>query len=219
MNERAPLVSDDPEGDRITVVAIDDHPTYVHGLATLLEDAAPDIEVVAVASVAPVGIDLVVERRPHVVLVDLHMPLLDGVEVTRRVVSLAPESKVLILTVSDDPSDVAEALRAGARGYLSKQVEPGELISAVRAVAAGEVVLASFAADALFTSPRQTARLTDEEICLLRAISNGTSYSEVAAELAISESTLKRQLAEIQRKLNVQNKLQAVAYVARRGLL
>ena len=219
MNERAPLVGDDPEGDRIKVVAIDDHPTYVHGLATLLEDAAADIEVVAVASVAPAGVDLVVERRPHVVLVDLHMPVLDGVEVTRRLVELAPESKVLILTVSDDPSDVAEALRVGARGYLSKHVEPGELISAVRAVAAGEVVLASFAADALFSSPRPAARLTDEEVCLLRAISDGKNYAEVAMDLAVSESTLKRQLADIQRKLNVENKLQAVAYVARRGLL
>ena len=219
MNERAPLTSDDPEGDRITVVAIDDHPTYVHGLATLLEDAAADIEVVAVASVAPSGVDLVIERRPHVVLVDLHMPLMDGVEVTRQVVDRAPESKVLILTVSDDPADVAEALRVGARGYLSKQVEPNELISAVRAVAAGEVVLAPFAADALFSSSPQTARLADEEICILRAISNGASYATVAAELAVSESTLKRQLGEIQRKLNVQNKLQAVAYVARRGLL
>ena len=219
MDERAPLVSDDPEGDRITVVAIDDHPTYVHGLATLLEDAAPDIEVVAVASVAMSGVELVVQRRPHVVLVDLHMPLLDGVEVTRRVVAQAPDSKVLILTVSDDPADVAEALRVGARGYLSKQVEPGELVSAVRAVAAGEVVLAPFAADALFSSPPETARLTEDDVRLLRAISNGAGYADVAAELAISESTLKRQLAEIQRKLNVENKLQAVAYVARRGLL
>lgn len=219
MNERAPLISDDPERDRITVVAIDDHPTYVHGLATLLEDAAPDIEVVAVASVASSGIDLVVERRPRVVLVDLHMPHLDGVEVTRRLADLAPSSRVLILTVSDDPADVAEALRVGARGYLSKQVQPGELVCAIRAVAAGEVVLAPFAADALFTSPQEPPRLTNEDICLLREISAGASYADLAAELAISESTLKRQLAEIQRKLNVENKLQAVAYVARRGLL
>ena len=219
MNERAPLVTDDPEGDRITVVAIDDHPTYVHGLATLLEDAAPDIEVVAVASIPATGIELVVERQPCVVLVDLHMPLMDGVEVTRRLGATAPASKVLILTVSDDPADVAEALRVGARGYLSKHVEPRELISAVRAVAAGEVVLAPFAADALFSSSESVPRLTDEEIGLLRAISNGASYAEVAADLSISESTLKRQLIEIQRKLKVDNKLQAVAYLARRGLL
>ena len=219
MNERAPLVTDDPDGDRITVVAIDDHPTYVHGLATLLEDAAADIEVVAVASVPATGIELVVERQPCVVLVDLHMPEMDGVEVTRCLAARVPASKVLILTVSDDPADVAEALRAGARGYLSKEVEPRELISAVRAVAAGEVVLAPFAADALFSSQQAAPRLTDEDIRLLRSISNGASYADVASDLAISESTLKRQLADIQRKLNVDNKLQAVAYLARRGLL
>jgi DNA-binding NarL/FixJ family response regulator len=131
---------------------------------------------------------------------------------------LAPGSKVLILTVSDDPTDVAQAMRVGARGYLSKQVEPRELISAVRAVAAGEVVLAPFAVNALFTSDA-SARLTDEDIRLLRAISDGASNPEAAAALAISESTLKRQLAGIQRKLKVDNKLQAVAYLARRGLL
>lgn len=124
-----------------------------------------------------------------------------------------------MLTVSDDPAHVAAAVRAGARGYLSKQAEPQQLIAAIRSVAAGDVVLASFATEALLSSAGEPPKLTDHDIRLLRAISDGTGYAEVAAELAISESTLKRQLADVQRRLNVANKLQAVAYLARRGLL
>lgn len=219
MNEGVPPTSEEVELRRISLVAIDDHPTYVHGLATLLEDAAGDIEVVGVASVPAAGVDLVVERQPDVVLVDLHMPLMDGVEVTRRLTKLAPRCRVLVLTVSDDPGHVAAAVRAGARGYLSKQAEPQQVIAAIRSVAAGDVVLASFAADVLFAAAGGPPALTDQDIRLLRAISDGTAYAEVAAELAISESTLKRQLADVQRRLKVDNKLQAVAYLARRGLL
>lgn len=208
-----------PEPVRITLVAIDDHPTYVQGLASLLEAVAEDIEVVGVATCPKAGVDLVIEHSPEVVLVDLHMPSMDGVEATNRIVTQAPDTKVLILTGSDDPSHVADVMRAGARGYLSKMVKPEQLTSAVRAVAAGEVVLAPFAADALFSAPPATPELTEQEIRLLRSISTGASYQEVASEMAISESTLKRQLTEIQRKLNVDNKLQAVAHLARRGLL
>lgn len=208
-----------PEAGRITVVAIDDHPTYVHGLATLLEEAAEDIEVVAVASCPKAGIELVIERSPQVVLVDLYMPSMDGIEVTERIVTEAPGSKVLVLTASDEPAHVAEVMRVGARGYLSKMAEPQQLISAVRAVAAGEIVLAPFAAHALFSAPPELPQLTEQEMALLRSISTGATYMEVASEMAVSESTLKRQLADIQRKLNVDNKLQAVAHLARRGLL
>ena len=219
MSERVPRSTDEPEANRITVVAIDDHPTYVHGLATLLEDAAPEIEVVAVATAPEDGLDLVSAHDPDVVLLDLQMPRMDGVEVTKRIVDQGLNASVLMLTVSDEPAHVAAAMRAGARGYLSKDVQPEQLISAIRAVVFGEVVLAPFAAEALVSAPDELPRLSDQEICLLRAISDGAGYGEVASQLAISESTLKRQLQEILKKLRVQNKLQAVAYVARRGLL
>ncbi len=205
---------------RIRVAMIDDHPTYVHGLKTLLESIAPDVEVVAVATAAEAGIEAVVASQPDVVLLDLRMPDLDGVEVAKKICALCPASHVVALTGSDDSDDVVGMMRAGARGYIRKDIDPDKLVSAVRAVAAGEVVLATFASKVIFEDGMRSApRLSDYDIELLRLIGSGKSYAEVAATLAVSESTLKRQLADIQKALGVDNKIQAVAYLARKGLL
>ena len=213
------FVGDEPEADRITVVAVDDHPTYVHGLATLLEDVAPDIEVVAIATGAAQGIELVAKHRPRVVLLDVHMPEMKGTVAAARLREAAPESAVLFLTVSDEPGDVSEAMRAGGRGYLFKDVEPEELVSAIRAVARGKVVLAPWAAAGLMGSNGSTAALDPEELRMFKLLAAGESYADIARELCISESTLKRQLAHAQKKLNMDNRMQVIAYLARRGLL
>lgn len=213
------VVNDEPDAGRITVVAVDDQPTYVHGLATLLEDVAPDIEVVAVATDPYQGIDLAAVHHPHVVLLDIHMPGLKGTEVAVRLREVAPGSAVLFLTVSDELSDVAEAMRAGGRGYLFKDVQPEELVSAIRAVARGKVVLAPWAAASLMGGNGSSAELDAVELQMFKLLSAGESYADIAAELCVSESTLKRQLANAQKKLNLGNRMQVIAYLARRGLL
>lgn len=210
---------DEGGSPRITVVAIDDHPTYVRGLATLLASLAAELQVVAISD--PIeGLRHVVDDPPQVLLLDLHMPNMSGLDVLKKVRAVAPTTNVLLLTVSEDPEDVTEALRAGARGYLAKDVEPEELVAAVRAVAAGKVVLAPFAADALIENEGgPLPRLGDAEVHLVRLISQGRPYADVARELCVSESTLKRQLLDIQKKLGLESKLQVIAHLARRGLL
>lgn len=214
-----PEATPDRRPPRIEVVAIDDHPTFVRGLATLVSSLAPEIDIVAFSDPLE-GLQHVVDHPPQVLLLDLHMPNMSGMEVLKKVRAVAPATNVLLLTVSEDPEHVAEAMRAGARGYLAKDVEAEDLVAAVRAVASGKVVLAGFAADALVDNEGRTMpRLSDAEIHLMRLVSSGRHYGEVARDLAISESTLKRQLLEIQKKLGLNSKLEVIAHLARRGLL
>lgn len=215
-----PYVDDEPEVARITVVAIDDQPTYVHGLATLLEDVAADVEVVGVASDPAQGVELAGTHQPDVVLLDIHMPGMKGTDAARAIRQSAPRSAVLFLTVSVELGDIRDAMRAGGRGYLSKDVEPEELVTAIRAVARGKVVLAPWAAEGLMeANGSAAAQLDPNEVEIFRSLASGASYPEIASRLAVSESTLKRQIAHAQRKLNVDNKMQAIAYLARQGLL
>ncbi len=216
--ERRSVAADSSE--RIVVAMIDDHPTYVHGLKTLLEAIASDIQVAAVATSAEDGIQAVVATEPDVVLLDLRMPGADGLEVARKICALCPETRVVALTASEDPGDVVDVMRSGASGYICKDIGPAKLVSAIRAVAAGEVVLAPFASKVIFEAGASSVpRLSEYQIQVLRLIASGNSYADVAAELAVSESTLKRQLGEIQKALGVDTKIQAVAYLARKGLL
>lgn len=217
--ESATYIDEEPEAGRITVVAIDDQPTYVHGLATLLEDVAPDIEVLGVASDPIAGVDLVARHAPDVVLLDIHMPGLKGTDAATQIRSRAPDSAILFLTVSDELSDISEAMRTGARGYLFKDVQPEELVSAIRAVARGKVVLAPWAAAGLIGTNGSSASLDVGELQMFRLLAAGAGYADIAGRLSVSESTLKRQLAHALKKLNVDNKMQAIAYLARRGLL
>ena len=202
----------------ITVVVVDDHPSYGHGLKALLETLSTDIRVLAVATDAEEGLRVVEREQPDVVLHDIQMPNREGVEVAKKICALYPSIKVVMLTVSEDPSDIAETVRAGARGYLSKQVQPEELISAVKAIAAGEVVLGTEALSVLMDERTQSP-LGDSDIAILRFLSEGLEHARIANEMAMSESSLKRRIREIERKLGVNNRIQAVAMAAKRGLI
>ncbi len=203
----------------IRIVTVDDQSTYAHGLATLLPTLADDIEVVGVATDGASAIDLVGETAPDVVLLDIRMPGIDGIEAARKMNDLFPDVKVIMLSVSDDPRDVHATITAGANGYLSKEMDPEQLIAAIRAVHAGEVVLAPFAALVSFTNGDQVEPLSDAEVHILRLIGRGCDHGEIARELAVSDSTLKRMIHEIQRKLGVENRMQAVVLAAKRGLI
>jgi DNA-binding NarL/FixJ family response regulator len=202
----------------ITVVVVDDHPSYGHGLKALLETLSTDIRVLAVATDAEEGLRVVEREQPDVVLHDIQMPNREGVEAAKKICALYPSIKVVMLTVSEDPSDIAETVRAGARGYLSKQVQPEELISAVKAIAAGEVVLGTEALSVLMDERTQSP-LGDSDIAILRFLSEGLEHARIANEMAMSESSLKRRIREIERKLGVNNRIQAVAMAAKRGLI
>jgi DNA-binding NarL/FixJ family response regulator len=205
---------------RVRIVAVDDHPTYVRGLKVLLETLAEDIEVAGIATSPQEGLDQVAEHRPDIVLMDVRMPGSEGCETARKIRQLFPEVKVVMLTVSDDPRDVYDTMEAGVRGYLSKLAEPEELIAALRSVHAGEVVLAPFAARLSFEdASRRLIPLTDAELHTLKLSARGLENAQIAKELAVSESTLKRMFREIQRKLGVDNRIQAVVVAAKKGLV
>lgn len=210
---------DTARADRIRVVAVDDQPTYAFGLKTLLSALADDIDVVGIASNGSEAIDVVGDRLPDVVLMDIRMPTLEGVEAARKIHELFPSVKIIMLTVSEDPRDVHASLMAGVMGYLSKDVEPEQLIAAIRAVQAGEVVLSPFAASVSFVDAAEVAPLTDAEIHILKLMARGCEHAAIAGDLAVSESTLKRMMHDIHRKLGVSNRLEAVFVAAKRGLI
>jgi len=211
-------MSGEKAAEIITVVVVDDHPSYGHGLKALLETLSTDIRVLAVATDAEEGLRVVEREQPDVVLHDIQMPNREGVEAAKKICALYPSIKVVMLTVSEDPSDIAETVRAGARGYLSKQVQPEELISAVKAIAAGEVVLGTEALSVLMDERTQSP-LGDSDIAILRFLSEGLEHARIANEMAMSESSLKRRIRDIERKLGVNNRIQAVAMAAKRGLI
>ncbi len=204
----------------IRIVAVDDHPTYVEGLKILLESLAEDIKVVGIATRPDDAIDLVSEHLPDLVLLDVRMPRTEGCDVARKLRQLFPDIKIAMLTASDDPRDVQETLGAGVRGYLSKMAEPEELIAALRAIHAGEVVLAPFAATLSFAGAHQSLLpLSDAELHMLKRAAQGLDNAQLAREFAVSESTLKRMFNQVQGKLNVENRIQAIVVAAKRGLI
>lgn len=209
------------EGDvTINVVVVDDHPSYAYGLATLLETLTDDIRVVAVASAVDAAVSLVEENRPDIALLDVRMPHQEGLELAAKLCSTFTETKVAMLSGFQDEQDVRKALAAGARGYLSKQADPHQLIAAIRALDAGFLVVSGFAAPHFSTlMPPKAAELTDPELNVLRLLARGEDIATVARELLVSESTLKRVLRQVQHKLGVESRIEAVVEAVRKGLL
>jgi DNA-binding NarL/FixJ family response regulator len=204
----------------IRVVAVDDHPTYAHGLRTLLPAFGGDIEVVAVAVDVDEAIDAVENTLPDVVLMDVRIPGGGGVEALRRIRRASTNVYVIMLTVSSEPRDVHEAMKAGASGYLTKDVAADELTAAIRTVKTGEVVLSPSVVGQLMDDPStHLGPLTEIEVELLRLLATGLEQAEIAKKLAVSPSTLKRQLHDIQAKLAVDNRMQAVVAAAKKGLV
>ena len=211
----------DHRGDApIRILIVDDHPVVRDGLRGLFA-GDPDFEVVAEASDGADAIARTEAFRPDVVLMDLHMPTLDGVAATREIVERDLGSRVLVVTTYDTESDVLPAIEAGATGYVLKDTPRDDLRDAVRAAAAGETVLSPPVARQLVGQVRQPARgtLSERELEILKLVAGGATNKAVAGELFISEATVKTHLLHAFDKLGVHHRAAAVAAAYERGLL
>ena len=210
---------DDPRPPETTrVIVVDDHPSYAHGLASLLR-VLGGIDVVAITHDAEMGVEYAAEHRPDVVLMDIRLPERSGIEATRQIRAKCPEVKVAILTASNEPSDITDAISAGAAGYLLKQSDAGQLVAGIKAVAAGQTVMEPSLLSAFPDARRDENLLTEMDVRLLKLLSAGLELSAVARQLDVSLSTVKRQIVQVQRKLGASNRIQAVVAAARKGLL
>jgi len=212
--------------ERIRVMVVDDHPVVRQGLRSLLSNY-PDLILVGEAEGSPGALDLAERVAPDVILLDIRMPGTSGVETARLLCRQCPAAKILMLTSFDDQEYVAGALQAGAHGYILKSASDERLVSAVRAVYRGERVLSPTVMDRVvheFTeysrerAQRQTG-LSDDERRILHMLAAGASNPKIAAEMYLSETTVKRKLQDIFEKLGVTTRAQAAAEAVRRGLV
>jgi DNA-binding NarL/FixJ family response regulator len=205
----------------IRVVIADDHGVVRAGLGQLLAGSG-DIEVVGKASDGRAAVALCLESRPHVVLMDLRMPELDGIEATRLIMEKLPETRIVILTSFSDQRRILAALDAGAVGYLLKDSEPEDIFRGVRAAARGESPLAPKAASAVLearSSARPTENLTPREREVLALVASGLSNKQIARRLEISEKTVKSHLTSVFESIGVADRTQAALWAERNGPL
>jgi DNA-binding NarL/FixJ family response regulator len=204
----------------IRVVLADDQ-TLVRGGFRMILDSEDDIEVVGEASNGAEAARVVQELDPDVVLMDIRMPEVDGIEATRRIVAAQSNARVVVLTTYDVDDYVFAALRAGASGFLLKDVRPVELIDAVRVVAGGDALLAPTVTRRLLDRLTETlpetepppidlGELTDRELEVFRLVALGLSNAEIAARLAVTEATVKTHVSSVLRKLRLRDRVQAV---------
>jgi DNA-binding NarL/FixJ family response regulator len=204
----------------IRVVVVDDHTLVRDGLVQLL-GADCGLEVVGSASDGVSAIAVCMNTRPHIVLMDLSMPGMDGVEVTRRLVDQAPGVQVVVLTSFLERDRVVDALAAGAVGYILKDAEPAELVSAVHAAARGESPLDPRAARMMLSAQRATGpleSLTEREREVLSLVAEGLPNKQIARRLEISEKTVKAHLTSAFRTIGVDDRMQAGLWARRNGL-
>ncbi|MFH8577832.1 response regulator transcription factor [Streptomyces zaomyceticus] len=208
---------------RIRVLLVDDHQVVRRGLRTFLE-VQDDIEVVGEASDGAEGVARAEELRPDVVLMDVKMPGTDGIEALKRLRGLDNPARVLVVTSFTEQRTVIPALRAGASGYVYKDIDPDALAGAIRSVHAGHVLLQPEAAGALLAqddSPVGTGRgpaLTEREREVLGLIADGRSNREIARALVLSEKTVKTHVSNILMKLDLADRTQAALWAVRHGL-
>ncbi len=213
----------------IRVLLVDDQALFREALHTLLS-VQPGIEVIGEAGNGEEALRLVTRHHPDVVLMDLQMPVMDGVAATRRLQSEHPDSRVIVLTTFDDDEYVFEGLRAGASGYLLKDATAQKLVEAIQTAARGESFLqpsiaAKVVAEFARQSPRPSANqsliepLTSREIDILRLLSTGLNNHEIAAQLVIAEGTVKNHVTNILGKLNVRDRTQAALKARELNLL
>ena len=204
----------------IRLLLVDDHPVFRDGLRGVFADD-PDFEVVGEAANGAEAVARVGRGGADVVLMDLRMPGMGGVEAIRRLRETAPTVRVLVLTTYDTDSDVLPAIEAGATGYLLKDAPVEDLLRAVRAAAKGEAVLAPTVAGRLMGKVREPAPsvLSQRELQVLKLIADGATNREAAAKLFISEASIKTHLLHIYEKLGVRDRAAAVVEAFRRGLV
>ena len=205
---------------RIMVVVADDHPIVRQGVVAILEDQS-DIEVVADVADGRAALSAVLAEEPDVVLMDLRMPEMDGVEATRALRDRRPDVAVLVVTTYDTDEAIVRAVEAGAAGYMLKDSPTEDLVDAVRRAASGETVLAPPITKRLNERTRNVSpdALTSREIDVLREVANGNTNAEIAERLFISEATVKTHLIHIYDKLSVSDRAAAVARAYEKGFL
>jgi DNA-binding NarL/FixJ family response regulator len=204
----------------IRILVVDDHPVVREGLVAILEDE-PDFEVAGSAGSAEDALALAARVHPDVILLDLELPGMGGIEAIPRLAASAPDARVLILTAYDTDERVLGAVKAGARGYLLKGAAAGEIAQAIRAVHGGGSYLASRVAAKVLRqmrAPRRSA-LSARERAVLRLVADGLTSRQIGRQLSITERTVKFHIRSLLNKLGAENRAQAVAKAAERGLL
>jgi two-component system, NarL family, response regulator LiaR len=208
--------------DEVTILIVDDHPVVRQGLRTFL-DLQEDLLVVGEAETGAEAVAKVQELLPEVVLMDLVMPDVDGIEAARRIRDVSPSTKVIVLTSYADDEKIFPAIKAGAAGYLLKDVEPAELAEGIRRVQRGEGLLhPKIAARVMREVTEEKAEgevLTTRELDVLRGLARGLSNKAIAEELVVSEKTVKTHVSNILAKLHLVDRTQAALYAVRERLV
>ncbi|MEM9747996.1 MAG: response regulator transcription factor [Actinomycetota bacterium] len=204
----------------LSVLVVDDHPIVRGGIVSLL-DAEPDIDVIGEADDGDAGSRLAAELRPDVTLMDLRMPVLDGVGAIGRIRADRPDAAIVVLTTYDTDEAIVRAIEAGATGYLLKDAPPNELLDAIRRAAAGETVIAAPVARRLVERVRDPSAgaLSQREIEVIREVASGNTNAEIAKTLHISQATVKTHLIHVYDKLGVADRAAAVARAYDIGIL
>src|SRR3954451_3354451 len=212
----------------LRVLLVDDHDLFRTGLRNLLEEQG--VNIVGEASGGNEAVRIVRELAPDVVVMDLNMPGMGGVEATRHISAIAPLTRVVMLTISDQDADVMDAILAGACGYLLKDSSISELMQGIRAAAIGESLISPTIASKVLQRIRATSpapdiaeqiqtQLSEREIEVLKLIANGRDNADIAGQLHISPKTVKNHISNILMKLQIQNRIQAAVYAVRSGLV
>jgi DNA-binding NarL/FixJ family response regulator len=214
--------------DEVRVVLVDDHDLFRTGLRNLLEEHG-GVTVLAEAVNGAEGVKLVRELAPDVVVMDLNMPTMSGVDATRMITAQSPLTRVIVLSISDEDADVMDAIVAGACGYLLKDSSISEVVAGIRSAAVGASLISPTIASKVLQRVRATTadtdiaetiqtELSDRELEVLKLIANGKDNAQIAAELVISPKTVKNHISNILMKLQMQNRIQAAVYAVRSGL-
>ncbi len=218
------------EPDKLRVLVVDDHALFRRGLQMVLEQEG-DLELVGEASDGAEAIQRAQELMPDVILMDVRMPKRSGIEAAGQIKDLLPHVKILMLTISDEEADLYEAIKAGASGYLLKEIPIEEVADAIRSVWAGQSrispsmaskLLSEFAAMSKASAERPqmpAPRLTEREMEVLKLVAQGMNNRDIAKELFISENTVKNHIRNILEKLHLHSRMEAVVYAVREKLL
>ncbi len=214
----------------IRVLVVDDHALFRRGLEMVLAQE-PDIEVVGEAGDGAEAVERAEELLPDVVLMDIRMPRRSGIEACTAIKAAVPSAQIIMLTISDEEADLYEAIKAGATGYLLKEISIDEVATAIRAVAGGQSLISPSMASKLISEFAQLVkrdddrqqvpapRLTERELEVLRLVASGMNNRDIARQLFISENTVKNHIRNILEKLQLHSRMEAVVYAVREKLL
>ncbi len=206
-----------PAAGKATVLVVDDHALFRTGVANIINQEA-DLQVIAEAANGAEGVDAFARVQPDVTLLDLRMPVMEGVEAVRRIRERDPRARVIVLTTYDTDDEISRALKAGAKAYVLKDIAADDLVGCIRDVLAGKTYIHPAAAAKLAEGVTRV-QLTPRELATLRLMADGKANKEIANELGISDRTVKTHLGHLFEKLGVASRTEAIKVATRRGLV